>query len=96
MTNKERFLTALELQVAGKTNKALALMGDVEPMQEADSEEVASYIMLQPEPLSSHLMNLLVNSAIVGMTDQRASAEVSDKSMASFIRDTLSQNKRFN
>jgi hypothetical protein len=79
MTNVNKFLLALAFQVGGNTPKALELMQTVEPMQPDDSRAVLMRLLLNP--LSDNMIDLLVNSAIVGMTDNRESAseDASDK-----------------
>jgi hypothetical protein len=67
--NLDKLISAMKLQVKGLTSEALALMEDVEPVQ---GEEAATVIRrLLDSPRQTELLDLLVNSAIVGMTDNR-------------------------
>lgn len=95
MTNVSRFLLALASQIAGDTQQSLALMKKVEPMQEADSFAVVSAILANPAGAGQvlSLIDLLVNSAIVGMTDNRESGDLFHNTTESGIKAILKQNR---
>lgn len=69
MTNVARYFQALLAQVEGRTEESLRLTEGVEPMQSGDAIEIVQAVLLHPR--KRDLLDLLVNSAIVGMTDQR-------------------------
>lgn len=72
MTNVKTYLTALEAQVNGDTEICLAIMEAVDPMQAADAEELLQSVLSHPQ--RREMIDLLVNSAIFGMTDQRCAS----------------------
>lgn len=69
MQNVTKFVNALIAQVQGRTEESLRIVETVEPMQSGDAIEVFQAILLHPR--KRDLIDLLVNSAIFGMTDQR-------------------------
>jgi hypothetical protein len=96
MTNVNRYFLALSHQVAGDTKAALAMMENVEPMQPADSSALIMLILVSKH--RAELLDLLVNSAIVGMADNRETPDETAGDIAAllFMRDIACQKKAQN